>query len=73
MNRYPLPHDLFTKLYKVWLYNADTIMIFDSTDWNDGFSDHFQQAGWDMIWNNAAVTYSIPEEQAPFFLLTHGP
>lgn len=72
MNRYPLPPDLFEYLYKVWIDDVDDTMIFEErTVINDGFCFHFRQLGWDMQWDEDAITYTIPKEQASFFLLKY--
>lgn len=33
-------------------------------------ADHYRSLGWDLVWDREHYTYSIPEHQVAFFLLS---
>jgi hypothetical protein len=73
MNRRSLPHELFEKLYYIWISSIDQIVCTEEiTESNDGFCFQYRQLGWDMKWDDDAKIYTLPEKQLSLFLLKYG-
>ena len=66
MTRVKLSNKVLERMYQDW----STIDTHNHTV--DGFIEYFFSLGWDLKFDaHTAAGYTIPEKQAPFFLLTY--
>lgn len=65
MTRIKLNNKVLSQMYQDW------ITIDTCTHTANRFIEYFSSLGWDLNFDVNAGGYTIPENQAPFFLLTY--